>query len=90
MRPDLTLIAVSIPCMIASGVGGQPGTATSTGITFDTRHCAQRVEQARDRAGTARAEDPERPDRQPEQDDADDDFEMGRGKSGHRLSAGAA
>ena len=33
----LTLIAVSIPCMIASGVGGQPGTATSTGITFDTR-----------------------------------------------------
>ena len=32
-----TLIAVKIPCMIASGVGGQPGTATSTGITFDTR-----------------------------------------------------
>ena len=30
-------IAVSIPCMIASGVGGQPGTATSTGITFETR-----------------------------------------------------
>jgi len=25
------LIAVSMPCMIASGVGGQPGTATSTG-----------------------------------------------------------
>jgi hypothetical protein len=30
-------IAVSIPCMIASGVGGHPGTATSTGMTFDTR-----------------------------------------------------
>jgi len=30
-------IAVSIPCMSWSGVGGQPGTATSTGMTFDTR-----------------------------------------------------
>src|SRR4030067_2651589 len=30
-------IAVSIPCMIAVGVGGQPGTATSTGITLETR-----------------------------------------------------
>jgi hypothetical protein len=31
-----TLIAVRMPCMIAVGVGGQPGTATSTGMTFDT------------------------------------------------------
>ena len=30
-------MAVRIPCMIATGVGGHPGTATSTGITFDTR-----------------------------------------------------
>ena len=37
LRYDRVLIAVSIPCMIANGVGGQPGTATSTGITFDTR-----------------------------------------------------
>ncbi len=33
----LKLIAVNIPRMIAYGVGGQPGTATSTGITLDTR-----------------------------------------------------
>jgi hypothetical protein len=31
------VIAVKIPCISAVGVGGQPGTATSTGITFDTR-----------------------------------------------------
>ena len=31
------LIAVNIPCISATGVGGHPGTATSTGITFDTR-----------------------------------------------------
>lgn len=30
-------IAVSIPCRIRSGEGGQPGTTTSTGMTFDTR-----------------------------------------------------
>ena len=35
--PSPPLIAVRIPCMIASGVGGQPSTATSKGITFDTR-----------------------------------------------------
>ena len=29
--------AVRMPCRIAIGGGGQPGTATSTGITFDTR-----------------------------------------------------
>ena len=37
LRYDRVLIAVSMPCMIANGVGGHPGTATSTGITFDTR-----------------------------------------------------
>ena len=51
---------------------------------------AEQVENTRDRAGMVRAEDREHPDRQPEQHDADDDFEMGRGGSGHRLSAGAA
>ena len=30
------LIAVSMPCIIAVGVGGQPATTTSTGITLDT------------------------------------------------------
>ena len=30
-------IAVRMPARIAVGLGGQPGTATSTGITFDTR-----------------------------------------------------
>lgn len=30
-------IAVRIPVRICRGLGGQPGTATSTGITFDTR-----------------------------------------------------
>ena len=29
--------AVNIPRRISIGAGGQPGTATSTGITFDTR-----------------------------------------------------
>ncbi len=37
IQPFRVEIAVSIPCMIANGVGGHPGTATSTGITFDTR-----------------------------------------------------
>ena len=37
LRYDRVLIAVNMPCMIANGAGGQPGTATSTGITFDTR-----------------------------------------------------
>ncbi len=32
-----SLTAVRIPCMIAAGGGGQPGTATSTGITLATR-----------------------------------------------------
>jgi len=35
--PFFELIAVRIPWMMACGVGGQPGTATSTGITFETR-----------------------------------------------------
>ncbi len=30
------LIAVSIPCIIAVGVGGQPLTTTSTGMTLET------------------------------------------------------
>lgn len=30
-------MAVSIPRMMASGEGGQPGTATSTGMTLETR-----------------------------------------------------
>src|SRR5512139_8186 len=30
-------IAVRMPCMSATGVGGQPGTATSTGMTLATR-----------------------------------------------------
>ena len=51
---------------------------------------AEQVENTRDHAGMIRAEDREHPDRQPEQNDADDDFEMGRGRSGHRLSAIAA
>jgi hypothetical protein len=34
-RPGV--MAVRIPCSIALGVGGQPGTATSTGITLATR-----------------------------------------------------
>ncbi len=29
-------IAVRMPCRSAVGVGGQPGTSTSTGITFET------------------------------------------------------
>ena len=48
---------------------------------------AEQVENTRDRAGMVRAEDRERPDRQPEQNDADDDFDMGRGGSGNRLCA---
>lgn len=32
----LAATAVSIPCRIANGGGGQPGTETSTGMTFDT------------------------------------------------------
>ena len=31
------VIAASMPCISATGVGGQPGTATSTGTTLDTR-----------------------------------------------------
>ena len=33
----LQLTAVNIPCIISTGVGGQPATTTSTGITLDTR-----------------------------------------------------
>ena len=32
-----------MPCMIAAGVGGQPGTHTSTGITFDLHSGAELV-----------------------------------------------
>ncbi len=35
--PDSFAAAVSIPCRIRIGLGGQPGTATSTGIMFATR-----------------------------------------------------
>ena len=31
------VIAVRMPLKIRRGLGGHPGTATSTGITFDTR-----------------------------------------------------
>ena len=51
---------------------------------------ADQVENTCDRAGMVRAEDHEHPDRQPEQNDADDTYKVGRGRSGHRLSAGAA
>lgn len=30
-------IAVRMPCMIRAGLGGQPGTATSTGMMLETR-----------------------------------------------------
>ena len=35
-RYFFALIAVSMPCIIAVGVGGQPLTTTSTGITLET------------------------------------------------------
>ena len=45
-----------MPCRIAIGVGGQPGTATSTGITL--RHAAAaRVALAEDAAGAAAVAD---------------------------------
>ena len=36
-RSPSPVIAVNIPCMIASGVGGHPDTATSTGMMLPTR-----------------------------------------------------